>query len=263
MILFTDADTRHRPRLLEFAVGAALRTGADLVTVLPRQLMLSFWERMILPHIFIAILIRYRDLGRMNRSRNPRDVIANGQFILFRRASYEAVGGHEAVRGEIVEDLQLAQRVVASGRRLFAAHAEDLMATRMYYSFRGIVEGWSKNLASASRQTVPAWLRPALPWLIGLAMLAAWVVPPATFVTSAILGSANRWSAIASAATLVFWFTSYRRFRVPPGYAAVFPVGAVIAAALFFRSAALRGRVTWKGRTYETGAIGRVSGHAP
>jgi hypothetical protein len=100
--------------------------------------------------------MRYHDCNASTAHATRADVIANGQFILIRREAYEAVGRHEALRGEIVEDQRLAQRLVAGGRRIFVAHAEDLMETRMYRSLAGIVEGWSKNLALGSSQAAPA-----------------------------------------------------------------------------------------------------------
>ena len=258
VLLFTDADTRHDPDLLGHAVGALRATGADLVTVFPRQRMVGFWECVVLPHVFTAILARYRDLRRMNRTTNPRNVMANGQFILFTRQGYEAVGGHEAVRDEIVEDLCLAQHIVSKGRRMYGAHAHDLMDTRMYRSFAGIVEGWTKNLASGARQSVPRFLRPAAPWLIGLFMLLFWVGPPFALVVQ--LPSPHPVPLLATAASLVFWGVAYHRLGARRAYALIFPLGAVITALLFFRSAARGSRVTWKGRSYDTGGTGRAEG---
>jgi len=255
LLLFTDADTRHDRDLLGHAVGAARTTGANLVTVFPRQRMVGFWECVILPHIFTAILARYNDLARMNRTTNPRNVIANGQFILFDRQGYEVVGGHEAVRGEIVEDLRLAQLIVSKGHRMYAAHANDLMETRMYRSFAGIVEGWTKNLAGGARQSVPRVLRPAVPWLIGLVMLFLWVVPPLALVAQ--LPAPRPAPLLASGASLVFWGVAYHRLGVRPTWALIFPLGAIVTALLFFRSAARGGRVMWKGRMYDTAGAGR------
>src|SRR5687767_4141658 len=118
LLLFTDADTRHGEDLLAHAVGAQTRTSAGLVSLLPRQRMESFWERVILPHIFLAIMIRFPNSDRVSRTRNPRSVIANGQFMLLPRGTYEAIGGHRAVRGYVVEDLAIAQAVVRSGQRM-------------------------------------------------------------------------------------------------------------------------------------------------
>jgi chlorobactene glucosyltransferase len=257
LLVFTDADTRHDDDLLGHAVGAMQRTDADLVTVLPRQLMESFWERVILPHIFTILSLRYRDARRINRSRNPRDVIANGQFILVRRTMYERVGGHRALRGEVVEDLRLAQRVVGSGGRLYVAHARDLLETRMYRSLHAIVEGWSKNLAIGARSTVDAWLRRPLPWMLGILTIAFWTLPPVLLVGSLFLplaASVTRWAAITTAVSLAFWTYMYARLRIPVLHAAFFPIGGLLAGSLFLRSAARGQRIRWKGRSYDVTA---------
>jgi chlorobactene glucosyltransferase len=257
LLLFTDADTRHDDTLLGHAVGALQQRGADLVSVMPRQLMGSFWERLILPHIFTVLSMRYHDLERVNRTTRPKDVIANGQFILVRRDAYEAVGGHEALRDEVVEDQQLAQRIVAAGRRIFIAHAHDLMDTRMYRSLGGIVEGWTKNLALGSRRAAPAWIAPAVPWLIVVFLAVTWVAPPVTLVLSlftALHPAALAWSITATVLSLLFWLVVHVWMKVPPLFAMGYPVGAAITTALFVRSALRGERVEWKGRRYSNGA---------
>ncbi|HEU5208720.1 MAG TPA: glycosyltransferase [Longimicrobiales bacterium] len=261
VLLFTDADTRHDEALLAHALGALRDTGASLVSVAPRQLMHGFWERTVLPHIFLLIYTRFRDLERVNRARNPRDVIANGQFLLFPRTDYEALDGHRGVKGEVVEDLRLAQRAVETGRRIWIARADRLMETRMYSSLSAIVEGWSKNLAMGSRNTVDEWLRPILPWAAGLLLILLWVVPPLV-LGLAFLGVVDSglipWASLATGASAVFWLIGYARMRVPVLNALMFPVGGLAAGLLFLRSAARGGSVGWKGRTYQVDGSGGV-----
>jgi chlorobactene glucosyltransferase len=255
LLLFTDADTRHDDALLGHAVGALERNSADMVTVLPRQLMVSFWERLILPHIFAILFMRYHDLKRVNRTRNPQDVIANGQFILLRREAYDAIGGHEALRREVVEDQRLAQLLVQGGRRMFAAHAHDIMDTRMYRSLDGIVEGWSKNLALGSRAAAPSWISPAIPWLIALFIATAWVLPPTAMLLGALTplvsGATFTWGLLATAFSLLYWGVMLAFMGVPIVYAVLYPLGAAMSAALFVRSAVRGSRVAWKGRQYD------------
>ena len=261
VLLFTDADTRHDEALLSHALGALNQSGAALVSVAPRQLMQGFWERTVLPHIFLLIYTRFRDLERVNRTRNPRDVIANGQFLLFPRAEYEALDGHRAVKGEVVEDLRLAQRAVQAGHRIYIARADRLMETRMYSSLSAIVEGWSKNLATGSRSTVDGWLRPVLPWLAGALLILLWAVPPALLglaLFGFVDGGLAPWASIATGASVVFWLIAYARMRVPVIHALMFPVGGLAAGLLFLRSAAGGGSVGWKGRTYQVDGRGGV-----
>jgi len=257
LLLFTDADTRHEEVLLGHAVGALEARRADLVSILPRQLMLSFWERLILPQMFALITTRYHDLERVNRTKRGRDVIANGQFMLIRRSAYEAIGGHEALRAEVVEDQRMAQRVVESGRRIFIAHAEELMETRMYRSLAGLVEGWTKNVALGSRQSAPRWAAPLVPWAIVLFLLAIWVAPPAVLLAGIFMslpGVVWRWGIAATSLSLLHWVMTLVWMRVPPQYAIGYPLGALVSAMIFIRST-LRGRtVAWKGREYRMAA---------
>ncbi len=264
LLLFTDADTRHDPSLLGHAVAAMRREQADLVSVVPRQLLVTFWERLVMPQILTVITSRYLDTRRVSDARNPRDVIANGQFILVSREAYEEVGGHEAVRCEVVEDLRLAQRFAAAGKRLFLAYAPDLMQTRMYRSLGEIVRGWTKNLALGSRATVDAWLRPAIPWLAAAFLLVYWFTPPLLLVLG-VLGWTPApllsWSAVVVAASVAFWGLVNLQMRVPVAYALMYPLGALVAAALFMISALRPGRVVWRGREYRV-EDGEVVGEA-
>ena len=253
ILLFTDADTRHGDQLLGHAVGALDQRNADLVSVLPRQLMEGFWERVVLPHVFVTILLRFHDADKISRSINPRDAIANGQFMLFKRESYERIGGHESVRGTVVEDLRLAQRIKEEQLSLLLLHAEDHMATRMYRNLRGIVEGWSKNVAQGAQQTVVPWLAPLMPWLLATGILLFWFVPPAIFAYDLFRvlprGFAG-WSFTATVASLLFWWMTHLRFRIPLLHALLYPVGALVTSLIFFRSAVRGRKVEWRGREY-------------
>jgi chlorobactene glucosyltransferase len=246
LLLFTDADTRHGPELIGRAVATLAAERADLVTVLPRQEMGSFWERLLQPHVFFVLGSRVGDLRRMNRTRTPWNAIANGQFILTTRSAYEAVGTHARVRDVVVEDLALAQTYVADGKDVFAAHGQDFMATRMYRSLGEIVAGWTKNLALGAPRMLPPspLLRRVFPWVMWSPAL-AWIAPP---VAWALTG----WpfAAVATLASLTLWAVVYRGEGAPTRYALLYPVAAVIVAGIVIRSAMRGRRVSWKGRSY-------------
>jgi chlorobactene glucosyltransferase len=246
LLLFTDADTRHSPELIGRAVATLAAERADLVTVIPRQEMGSFWERLLQPHVFFVLGSRVGDLRRMNRTRTPWNAIANGQFILTTRAAYEAVGTHARVRDIVVEDLALAQTYVADGKDVFAAHGQDFMATRMYRSFGEIVAGWTKNLALGAPRMLPPspLLRRVFPWVMWSPAL-AWIAPPLAW---ALTG----WpfAAVATLASLTLWTVVYRSEGARTRYALLYPVAAVIVAGIVIRSAMRGRRVSWKGRSY-------------
>ncbi|MEJ2184708.1 MAG: glycosyltransferase [Gemmatimonadota bacterium] len=253
LLLFTDADTRHGPELLTRAVRALRDRDADMLSVLPRQIMVGFWERFILPHVWFVITSRYPLMTRVNRTANPRTAMANGQFILVRRDAYDAIGGHAAVRHEVVEDVRLAQRMVAAGRSLFLTHGEEFISTRMYASLAGIIEGWSKNVARGA--SLGAWppVRAIAPWVAAALPLVAWVLPPALLAASlaGVGGDALQlWASAATAASLFFWVVADLHHRIPVAYALTFPFGALATALVFVRSAIRGDRIRWKGRSY-------------
>jgi chlorobactene glucosyltransferase len=256
LLLFTDADTRHAPELLGRAVAALHRERADLVTVAPRQLCLGFWERVIMPQIWLLLGLRYHP-RRVNRARRARDVIANGQFILTTRAAYDAVGGHGAVRHEVAEDLALAQAYLRAGRRLHFAFAERLMETRMYRDLPQLIEGWSKNVYLGGRRSFPdePGLRALVPLILGAAA-AFWLLPPSVLLAAALgvnLGGIVAPAVVATALSVVFWgVVSYGMMQIPAVYGLLYPLGAAMALYIFARST-WRGarRVEWRGRVYQ------------
>jgi chlorobactene glucosyltransferase len=251
LLLFTDADTSHEPELLARAVGALRTEKADLLTVAPRQLCLTFWERVVMPQIWLLLAVRYHP-ARVNRARRERDVIANGQFVLVPRASYEAVGTHEVVRGEVAEDLAMAQQFHRAGRRLHFAFAERLMQTRMYRSLPEMVEGWSKNMYLGGRLSFPG--QPLLQALVPLMLIASfafWLIPPAALAVTGGRGAAGAAALVATGLSTLFWILISIGMRIPAWYGLLYPLGALVALGIGIRSVWRGGRtVEWRGRAY-------------
>lgn len=254
LLCFTDADTQHEPALLGHAVGA-LHAGAELVTVAPKQICTTFWERVIMPHFWFVLGLRYQPT-RVNGSTRTRDVIANGQFILVDRAAYLKAGGHEAVRHEVAEDVALAHAFLRTGSRVRLYFAEPLMATRMYSSLGTIVEGWSKNVylgARLSFRDEPV-LRLLAPVILAAALL-FWLVPPMLAVAwlagAALPTGVGIGALVATGLATLFWSFLSFGMHVPMAYGLLYPLGAVMALFIVGRST-LRGgrRVEWRGRIY-------------
>lgn len=252
ILVFTDADTRHQPLLLSHAAGGLAAERADLLTISPRQRCETFWERLVMPQVWLLLGVRFHPRV-VNRARRARDVIANGQFIMVTRAAYEAVGTHEVVRGDVAEDLALAHAFFAKGLKLYFAFGEELMETRMYESLPHLIEGWSKNFYLGGRRSFPDEpIRRALVPLALAGAMAFWLVPPVTLVITA--GGAGAWGAAAATATAVsaaFWMLISIGMRVPAWYGLLYPLGSLIVLYIVARST-FRGnrRVEWRGRTY-------------
>lgn len=253
LVCFTDADTSHSPDLMPRAVHALLDSNADMLSVAARQEMHTFWERIIQPLVFFMLFARYGGSEVVNRTTNPTSKIANGQFILFRRDSYTAIGGHASVRDTVAEDLALAQRVCSLGRRGILILGLDQLSTRMYTTLGEVVSGWMKNIYAGGRMAMPGGL--AGSWFFPVALL----IPPLMMIAPAIALvlapiapiSVTIWAAAAAAFTLVWWALVYRAaLKMPAAYALAFPLGASVLLYIVLRAIARGSRVRWKDREY-------------
>jgi chlorobactene glucosyltransferase len=258
VLCFTDADTTHEPALLAHSVGALEATGAGLFTVMPAQLCLTWAERTVLPQIFFLLFVRFRP-EMLNRATDPKDAIANGQFIMMTREGYEATGTHEVVKHEVAEDLALAQEVLKRGKRIQMAYALDLMQTRMYTGWAHIREGWSKNLHLGARRVFPPeqkFLRAVAPNFVAVPFL-FWLVPFAV-LTLELAGVSTGFAGPATSAIILctlFWVLFDLGMGIPAQWGLAWPFGSAAAAYIALRSS-IRGarRVEWKGRTYGEGS---------
>ncbi len=246
LLLFTDADTWHHPELLPRTVSVLTAERADLVSVVARQEMVTFWERLVQPHVLVALASRVGELRRVNRTRVTWDAIASGAYILTTRRAYDAVGTHQSVKGGVAEDVALAQAYVRHHLDIFLTHAAQFMSVRMYRNLAEIVEGWTKNLALGVPLMFPPLplVRRTAPYLMWLPAL-CWVLPPLFW---AVYGST--WAGVTTLVSLLIWIVVYREEEVPVRYALLYPLGAVMVAYIMIRSAWRGGRVQWRGRTY-------------
>lgn len=257
-LLFTDADVRHAPDLHGRLVHASSSTDAALVSVAGFQETRTFWERVVQPFVFAILAQWYGGPATVNRARDPRRKIANGQCLFFRRASYDAFGGHTTVRGKAAEDLAFAQQMTAAGHTVHLTLGRRQLTTRMYASLGEIVAGWGKNVYSAGRDTLPGGT-------LGAILARALVPAPAVLSllpVVALVGGATGvltppwlvFGASASAA-LVLWFAAImREFRLAPWYALTFPLGAVVYFYIAVAAVSRGTHVRWKGREYDVGA---------
>jgi glycosyltransferase involved in cell wall biosynthesis len=240
-LLFTDADTVHKPGSLARAVAEAEDHHADLLSYSPEQEVRGFWERAVMPVIFAELARKYPPSKVSDFSSNM--AAANGQYLLISRATYDAVGGHAAVANSLLEDVALARAVRDMSRRIRFRYGGDAVRTRMYRGFRQLREGWTKNLKLLFPEAVPVAIFRGAEFLAVAACLTfgaraitqgdwkhavLFLSPPA--VTVARIGTAH-----------FSWSSNVLGI-----------LGLPVFSYLLLRSKLLhaRGRVSWKGRTY-------------
>jgi glycosyltransferase involved in cell wall biosynthesis len=268
-LLFTDADTIHAPGRLRAVRERAEREGLDLFSLSPAQQMRNWYERAIIPRVYRQLERLYR-FERINDAAG-REAAANGQYILIRRSAYEALGGHAALAGDILEDVALARAARRAGLRLRFEPGAGVVSTRMYRSFRALWEGWSKNLyplyrwsGAADKSAGAVALRllgtAAGIWLFDVAPagLAVWTLAAPESGGLKVAATALAWLALRHA-----WYA--RRLRAVGErvrLAAWYWPGSVLFSLMLVNSLVKYsfGRpVAWKGREYR-GARCQVSG---
>jgi glycosyltransferase involved in cell wall biosynthesis len=256
-LLFTDADTEHLPGSLEAVLERAEREGADLLSLSPGQQTPTWWEKAVIPLIYVNLARLYR----FEEVSDPKSAAAaaNGQYLLIRREVYERVGGHQAIRNEILEDVELAKRVKGSGGRLLFLPGAAWVQTRMYRTFGAMWHGWTKNLfllygrspAKISRAFAELCAMDLLPQLV-LIVLLAWLlsgrgnIPMLGLAMGCLLIVVLRHAGYARAITRLGFDSRAAPWRLE---------GAVILAALLINSVIayrVLEHVEWKGRRYST-----------
>jgi glycosyltransferase involved in cell wall biosynthesis len=246
-LLFTDADTTHKPGSLARAVSEAEQHGAALLSYSPEQEVRGFWENAVLPVIFAELARTYRPRDVCNP--NSPVAAANGQYLMISREAYDAVGGHDAIRNNILEDVCLARAVKASGRRLRFRYGGDAVRTHMYRGWAQIKEGWTKNLAILF----------ASPVQLALLRFAQFGVIIAGLVIG-LSATRPRFAVPAGASALVLYLLFVKRIRRAQfnwQANALALLGLPLFSYLLLRSrtAYRTGNVVWKGRAYDPAKI--------
>ncbi len=239
-LLFVDADVRLEPGAVRAALALAARAGQPGATAFPRLETGSVAERVVLP--LAGVVVQSAVIPSWLARLPGIDLaIGVGGFLLVRRDLYERVGGHAAVRGEVVEDLALARAAKRAGHLLPWADGRQLIALRYYRGAGEMWRGWRKNAAQA-------WQAPPLVALLAGAVLGAVVLAPWASLArgrpSGVLGLALQVAALRRAAGAT---------DIPPAYALTGPLAAAFLGAVGAASALdrLRGRgPRWRGRTY-------------
>lgn len=248
VLLFADADTAFEtPDAVTTIVRTLLASRADLLSGLPRQVLGTPGEALLVPMLYWALL-SFTPLAVQLLWRRPPFARAVGQLMVFRRTAYDAVGGHAAVRHSVVDDIALARRVARAGLACRLMDATSLVRCRMYRGGREAADGFAKNLFPAfDHALVPylfvwGWLGFAAlePIAVGVLHLA---LPGGAPLQPGLLGA-------TISLTLVHWGVVLARTRLPIVLALLYPLTMVAFLTVVVRSLvdSLLHRTTWKGR---------------
>ena len=253
-ILFTDADTVHRPGSLARSVAEAQKRGVALLSYSPEQVVGTFWEKAVMPVVFAELASTYRPSEVSDPASSS--AAANGQYILISREAYEAVGGYATIATNLLEDVALARAVKSSGRKIFFRFGGDAVRTRMYRNWTQLREGWTKNLTLL----FPSLMRLAVFRATEFLLMIGGIV---FAITSGLRGDRSL-SLLTAALTLGLCSVFLKRIHRAhfPWLATVLSIiGLPVFSYLLLCSKRLyrKGGVTWKGRTYQPGSVWHYS----
>lgn len=246
-IVFIDADVRLHPGALSRIHSYAIREGADFVSGFGRLVMGGFWEHVVQPSVG-GLIIAGNDLAVINDDARKDKVIANGQLILVRAAAHAAVGGHGAVKDDILDDVGLARAFVQAGFRVRVLFLRELFSCRMYTGLRELWLGWTKNLFPGME-----FKRSAVVGVIAL-VITEFIAPYVVFGLAVAQGD---WPLVAAAGALLLLMHAVRAwmdriFGQPLLYGLLQPLGATLLVGLVLDSVrrTRTGTRRWKGRSY-------------
>lgn len=236
-LIFADADTWFESRFLPSLLTYAVREELHAATVFPRQHLVTWYEKALLPYA-MGLYFTGVNAANVNNPRHP-EALANGQCLLFRRSAYDFIGGHRAVAGSVIEDVALAQLIKRHRMNIRVMRCERLANVRMYTSFGALWRGFQKNsfqflklnkktgaLVIAASIAMTSWL----PALLFLLFQQLWF-PAALF----FLVPAFAWRP---------WYGSFFRALLAP--LAIYLFQAIAVSAMFKSLAGLT--TDWKGR---------------
>ena len=239
-LLFLDADARLADGAADRLLAEALARRATMISAWPALVMVSFWERALMPMLNVVTFSLFPAPLSFLRE-DPSLGLVHGACILADRDAYIRLGGHTAVKGEIFEDQRLAQLWRERGQRGFCLDGRTAVAVRMYRSLAEIWRGFQKNF-------YPAFQRERNFWGYLLLHAAIFTLPLVLLVVTPSWITLAAFSAMLASRLLLAL-----RFRHPLWTVLMHPVAEIIllgiGVASWWRCRSGRG-VEWKGRRY-------------
>jgi chlorobactene glucosyltransferase len=254
LLLFTDADTRHTPDMLRASVSAFFAERADLLTAFPREEVVTVGERLLVPVIGFGIFT-FIPIRLVQKLRLAALSVTIGQFMLFSRTAYEAVGGFEAVRAEVVDDMALGRRIISSGREWRLLNGTRHVTCRMYRGFREAVGSLSKSVFAVFDYCILPYF---FSWLlVGIVFLEPVVALVSRWLRHPLTSLSVEYATLSVVLSIMLWMIAYQRFKFPAYLVFYYPLSLVLFIAVavysFFQMAT--GTAAWKDRVLDRVAM--------
>ena len=245
VLLFTDADIVHDPRHLSSLVAKLLQSRLELVSEMVRLNCASLAERALVP----AFVYFFQMLYPFSRVNDPTSsaAAAAGGTVLIRRDVLQRIGGIDAIRNSLIDDVALAKAVKTCGP-IFLGHSGLAASIRPYPRFADVWHMVSRTAFTQLRYSA------ALLVLTLLALTTVWLVPVAAILFGR--GWQFAFGLTAFGLSVASYLPTLRRYRRNRMWAMMLPL-----IALFYMTATVGSAVNywlgrgtrWKSRAYGSG----------
>lgn len=250
LLLFTDGDVVHDEKSLSSSVEFMKRTKADMVSCWPKIVTRSFFEALVLPIGYFLLSAGIATVAKTKTKFGALVKGANGQFILIRRESYDAIGGHSSVKDEVLEDAALGRRAVDLGLKVINVRAEGLLRVYPYRNFAELKLAFQRfggvimrSFSILSGIILAHMLYFVFPFILGLLA----ILYPSTFDTFFRVLSILSLSIVSLCSAYFYKMNS----RLSLFF--LFPIAAILTCLFYISGYVKAGKdgVKWKGRAYK------------
>ncbi len=237
--IFTDADNRYATNAIKNTMGWMQKLNLGFLSAFPQQFTGTLMEKLVIPVIDIFVYGTL-PLWMTYYLRSPLFAAANGQWLAFTREAYHRIGGHQGVRNQVVEDVEISRLVKRSGIKMLTTAGTGVVFGRMYRNAKEVVDGFTKNLFGLTG------FHQLLFWNIIFAVSIAFIMP---YLLVAI--PATQYAAIAVSMNVLLRGLLAIRYKHPFWISIAFhPVATAVIIFIGIKSfiSVMRGSVHWKGR---------------
>ena len=155
-VLLTDADILHKPQSLRRLVAESMNAELGLNSRMARLRCESPAERLLIPAFVFFFNLLY-PMRRINDANDPLAGAAGGCVLLSAEALRRLGGGFESIRGEIIDDVNLARQVKKTGLPIrLALSRDEVLSLRDYPRLADI---WKMVRRTAFTELKYSWVR--------------------------------------------------------------------------------------------------------
>lgn len=255
-LLFTDADTTHAPHLLSAVMAQVLQGPAAFATVIGDQQHPTVGAYMANVAVFMYIFL-FTDPKNWSNPKS-RQSLVNGQYVLFSREAYEAIGTHMVVRHYSSTDVTLGYLAKMDGWVPLLINGHGALDTTMYRDFRDAFQGWSRSLVNGAWTVLGPARGSAVLITVTAGLCLFWIAPWIGFLDSLLHFSATGLAVgslqILAGVTIIR--VARGRWLPAIGHSLVMPFSMVLFVAMAGEGlvrAWTHGGTVWKGRVVRTG----------